>query len=400
MDEHEGPFVEDRAHITALLSRQWSLSNSGDVEGAIKRAQERRHSRRRRLTVTGITVTIVAATIAVVSVVVPGSNPRQHIASPPSQPTTVPTTVPTGNVPKGSISQAFRRTVDGGAAVIRAFFLTGETEVSPANGVSPVPTQIPPDTLQVEATSPTGVVAPGSKSPPQVSALGLTGWGYYFGDPGQIVGVVWLYSGPDIQTTQLSVGGNVVDQMTPVQGWSVLAVPNPPTMVQVGGMSTNGAVVPQQTVELNSAGEPLTTPPYFVRTTSDGLLIRGGEDGSFVTMNVSNTWSGNIYDGIRACNLTTPDSIYAQPQDISGAAEGSPFDAVPVLSGPGIAEVRVIFADGGSDEMAPVKGLTILAHQGAYQATEAFGLDGSGSVVATQSLTTRPPDSGVPPCLR
>jgi hypothetical protein len=355
----------------------------------------------RRLFLGTLTAVVVVSgvTLAVVygprsAPTVPRSTDRHHAHA------NVPASNP-GN--QTEYRQAFRRTVEGGTVVIRAFHESGQTAISPRNDVGPVPTAYPPNSLEADITSPTGVVARNSAFPPTNVGPGQAEVfkAYSFGDPGEVVDVAVIFSGSKVRSTELVSQAGVSDQMTPIGGWSILAVLNSPGNVQLTGTTSTGGKIDDQAVSFSpTSGVPLDSPPLFVRTTSDGLLIRGGEYQGFVTMAVSNTWAGTNFEGIRECAMTTPDSLYATPSSLAGVREGSPFSAIPVLVGPGVAEVKVTWADGSSDQMAPIGGIAILGHQGTSPPTKAIAMDSSGSTVAVQNLQTAPPGGSNPPCLR
>jgi hypothetical protein len=69
-----------------------------------------------------------------------------------------------------------------------------------------------------------------------------------------------------------------------------------------------------------------------------------------------------------------------------GTAEGQPGSWVAVQTGAGVAKVRLILEGGGTDEMAPVEGLAILARNAAKVTGKVEALDASGKVLASADV--------------
>jgi hypothetical protein len=122
--------------------------------------------------------------------------------------------------------------------------------------------------------------------------------------------------------------------------------------------------------------------------------------------------------GFVSVSKLAPDQAMAVVQtSFFGIEEGSPVEWVAVHTTDAVATVRVRFGDGNTDEMAPVQGYAVLAHQTAAPTPpdptadpEAFrkamapqgtveGLDGSGAIVTTADLGA-PPAEAAPdgPC--
>jgi hypothetical protein len=91
---------------------------------------------------------------------------------------------------------------------------------------------------------------------------------------------------------------------------------------------------------------------------------------------------------------TEPGSVVS---NAFGVAEGAPVWWVAVAVGPDVAHVQMTFADGSTDQMSPVDGVAVLAHQiepgvaasdsGPYDVRGTLTLfDSSGSVITTVSL--------------
>jgi hypothetical protein len=94
---------------------------------------------------------------------------------------------------------------------------------------------------------------------------------------------------------------------------------------------------------------------------------------------------------------------YSSP-GLIGVAEGSPTAVVVAYTGTNVAQVRMDFAKGGSDQMTPVQGWSALtAPFAGGVSSSGYGtltaLDKSGHVVATETVgpTPQPYPLGVPP---
>jgi hypothetical protein len=105
---------------------------------------------------------------------------------------------------------------------------------------------------------------------------------------------------------------------------------------------------------------------------------------------------GTLAAGTRPAATTGGRAITATSGEVLGSAEGDPVAVVAVASSPEVARVRVAFAAGGSDEMAPVKGWAALAvlvpvNQRSSTANEtvigtAQALSSSGQVLASAQV--------------
>ena len=96
--------------------------------------------------------------------------------------------------------------------------------------------------------------------------------------------------------------------------------------------------------------------------------------------------------------------IDVEPQ-LVGAAEGDQVSVVVVLTGPAVAEVRMTFATGKTDEMAPREGWSVLAApdpslQSGKTAATTLGtltaLGQAGATLATQAITWPPGPTPLP----
>ena len=114
-----------------------------------------------------------------------------------------------------------------------------------------------------------------------------------------------------------------------------------------------------------------------------------------------------IVSGFEYLESTSGPIQYTQPE-IVGVAEGGPVAVVVAYTSASVAQVRMEFAGGGSDEMAPVQGWSALVEPyptGASTTPTTFGtlaaLDKSGHTLATQSVDAGPrpllPGVGQPP---
>ena len=165
-------------------------------------------------------------------------------------------------------------------------------------------------------------------------------------------------------------------------------------------------------IAFDGNGGPAMT-KKFVRTTTDGVSIRGYEwDGS-----KGMSPSCGVFLGFQA-EVSTADIVgvgsafvgssnTAPFTSISpmtlGDIEKAPVRVVTVKTGAGVAQVRVTFADGKTDQMAPVDGWSVLASKlpaanaGKEENDTVQALDSSGQVVATQSTYQAPPAKPIVP---
>jgi hypothetical protein len=160
----------------------------------------------------------------------------------------------------------------------------------------------------------------------------------------------------------------------------------------------------------------------FVRTTADGVTVRGFE---MTPPDVPAAAKPCLVFPVFQSELSTtgmasgsPFPVFDTSGPLSGSvgligqAEQSPVWVATTHSGTGITLVRAHFSDGSTDEMAPVNGWAVLAHGAATAAAKTGpatatveGLDGQGKVVATQQLDEggkqnfKPPAGCVPPPL-
>jgi hypothetical protein len=89
------------------------------------------------------------------------------------------------------------------------------------------------------------------------------------------------------------------------------------------------------------------------------------------------------------------------PPPILGLAGASGFGlpgvatgfALVLRAGAPVARVRMSFADGGSDEMAPVDGWVVLAHVGRSPFGTVEALDANGRVLGSTQIPPTPPSS-------
>jgi hypothetical protein len=170
-----------------------------------------------------------------------------------------------------------------------------------------------------------------------------------------------------------------------------------------------------------AGGGGYTLTKLFVRTTTDGVTIRAYQPPAppVATTVPSCPIPPPAFPGL-ITEISTADvagqaPLYTQASttpfkmygiSVVGAAEGAPVWVATVEVESSVAQVRVTFADGKTDQMVPVKGWAALAHvappamvdpkppTGSVQA-----LDGAGKVIATEtfsSLTTLQPPIGVP----
>ncbi len=190
-------------------------------------------------------------------------------------------------------------------------------------------------------------------------------------------------------------------------------VATPSALGAGGGVVTGGAGV---------AGGPVASPPFtftkkFVRTTGDGVTIRAYQQGTTAPAGVNACAfapglmaevstadvAGAVGGGFSAATTAAP--FVSVSANAIGVIEAAPVGVVTVRTDASVAQVRVTFADGKTDQMPPVDGWSVLAHllpaAPAGQATLPTGtvqaLDASGRVMASTALTSPLPKQVVPP---
>jgi hypothetical protein len=140
----------------------------------------------------------------------------------------------------------------------------------------------------------------------------------------------------------------------------------------------------------------------FVRTTADGVTIRGLElDVAQSPVDAAcsaalPTFQSELSTSAMVSNVVAPvgdtSTTLSAAVTVVGQPEQAPVWMADAHAAAGIALVRAHFADGSTDEMAPVDGWVALAHdapaglaKGPTTAT-LEGLDGQGKVVASSQL--------------
>jgi hypothetical protein len=332
-------------------------------------------------------LTTVAAAVLLVVILPSGSplNPRSSKLVPTDSTLTQPT-----------LTRAFLRSGAGGIA-IRAFNASGETLRSTANGSPPVLENLSSDSLEADISTGTGAVDTTTILPPPPLSSGEAESpvsAVSFGDAGSTADVVVVYSSDNVSTVNLTGVNGETDQMTPVNGWSVLGISNSDQGAEIEAINGTGSVLQTQTITFQANPTP-GSPPWFVRTTTDGILVRGAESDGFVIAQISSSGMAVSLEGIPVCPVQAPDGLYVVPQDSVGAAAGSPTTVIPVQVGSGASLVEAQFSDGVSDKMTPVNGLAILAHQGSVSAT-VMAMSSDGSVIASESVPANSSSSIVP----
>ena len=202
--------------------------------------------------------------------------------------------------------------------------------------------------------------------------------------------------------------------------------------------------------DLAAPGEPAMSPPgsatrLFTRTTDDGVALRVyatapmpavlcgpvSSQGTpanptsecdsrsvMVEMSDASTVGQGVLDGVSAIpvmkgssttsGITTPAASVPQAltSGVFGVIEGDPTWWVAASLGTEVAEATITFADGSSDDMAPIGGVVVLAHHAAATtpASDLSGVrgtltlsDASGNVLATVALVDVSSPVAVPP---
>jgi hypothetical protein len=176
------------------------------------------------------------------------------------------------------------------------------------------------------------------------------------------------------------------DEMRPVDGWSVVARHSPVASAEVDAVDEQGRVVARKPVQFPSPFGVASLPPLFVRTTSDGVTVVGRLRRGFFAPAVWNEGAADALEGIALCRPAPPDALIADYTLVQGVGEGMPFTVLPVHTGLAVARVRARFADGVTDEMAPIEGQALLARQGDVGRATVEALDRSGRVVARRQV--------------
>jgi hypothetical protein len=148
---------------------------------------------------------------------------------------------------------------------------------------------------------------------------------------------------------------------------------------------------------LEGAGAQVTFKRVFVRTTADGVTVRGFEmdvvspcSAPVPTFQSELSTSGMVSNSFASPG--DPSATLSGMVAVVGQQEQAPVWTANAHASAGIATVRVRFADGSTDQMAPVDGWVALAHtapaglaKGPTKAT-LEGLDPQGKVVTTIQL--------------
>jgi hypothetical protein len=155
---------------------------------------------------------------------------------------------------------------------------------------------------------------------------------------------------------------------------------------------------------------PITFSPLFFRTTTDKITIRAhlGTITGPLPCPPNQDCPTHLPHTIVHVGLSTNDIVgeMAVPADgpqpqilalvgpsgfgLPGAVTGF---ALVFRAGSQVAQVRMSFADGGSDEMAPVDGWVVLAHLGRSPFGTVEALDANGRVLGSTSIPPAPPSS-------
>jgi hypothetical protein len=199
-------------------------------------------------------------------------------------------------------------------------------------------------------------------------------------------------------------------------GSSVITAATPATSAPVA--PTPIAIQPAIGTAVSPGQPPLPTGQrVFVHDSADGIRIRGylftypilpgaPPAACFTGQELRTEISDDVFAASTGGSIMASggDPLTVIFRNSVGLEEGSPIILVALRSAPTVALVRITFADGTTDQMAPVAGLVALAHHAAdANASMAGGgsadaLDAHGVVLGTVSLSTPPlPDACKPP---
>jgi hypothetical protein len=158
---------------------------------------------------------------------------------------------------------------------------------------------------------------------------------------------------------------------------------------------------------------PITFSPLFFRTTNDKITIRAhlGTITGPLPCPPNQDCPAHLPHTIVHVGLANDEVVgeMAVPGDgprppilalvgptgfgLPGAVTGL---ALVFRAGSVVARVRLTFADGGSDEMAPVDGWVVLAHLGSSPVGTVEALDSTGRVLGSSSMPPAPPSATGP----
>ncbi|HEV2427010.1 MAG TPA: hypothetical protein VGS61_02185, partial [Acidimicrobiales bacterium] len=179
-----------------------------------------------------------------------------------------------------------------------------------------------------------------------------------------------VHVGSDVSEVSVRFDTGVVDSMTSVDGWAVVAETGTRPGGTVTGYDAAGhAVATEPLPAPSSSGSlfPGESRATFTRTTAQGVLIIGHTvrtgpnaqpwlypyfaDGAAVQLGL---------EGIPACRPAGDLAVDAGVA-VVGTAEGEPITVLVVYAGADVSRVSVRYANGVTDSMATVSGDAVLA---------------------------------------
>jgi hypothetical protein len=146
-------------------------------------------------------------------------------------------------------------------------------------------------------------------------------------------------------------------------------------------------------------GAPTTSPTSGTSRSTAAATAEAVAEGGSVSVELSDETAvgdGVLFDTLSPSGTTmnTSTEPVAFISNAFGVVEGAPVWWAAVSVGPGVAQARMSFADGSTDQMSPVDGVAVLAHQidpsvaasgqGPYEVRGSLQLiDSSGAVIKT-----------------
>ncbi len=194
------------------------------------------------------------------------------------------------------------------------------------------------------------------------------------------------------------------------------AAPNARTVTRPFGPAALAVAVSGASAPTSSAQRPpITFRPLFFRTTTDKVTIRahlGTITGPLpcppdqdcpapsrlphTLLHVGLSTDAVVGEmAVPADGPAPPILALVAPSGFGLPGVASGF-ALVFRAGAQVARVRMIFADGGSDEMAPVEGWAVASHVGRSPFGTVEALDAKGRVLGSSSIPPAPPSSSSP----
>jgi hypothetical protein len=370
--------VDDR-QLSSALEEAFRPKRSPSPPERLERAASRYRRHRQALGV-AVALAITAVVGAGLATALGGRGSERVATAPP------PTTTTPGAPQATGWALLFKRSTSGVrvAAYLTPHFLG---EVSNASAVADLGAAAISETCP---PPPPGVkLPPGGVKCAGVSVVDAVGFGL---GPGEAEGLgddrayavaVRALNVPVTSVTLLE-GGREVDRMRPVQGWAILAGRGHPSEVTVVARTASGREVARLSSVIRQT--PALPRPLFLRSTADGVRLRGYVLRGFFAPLISNDGAVDQFEGLQPCRPTDPIGLAFDGAFPQGTQEGAPMTIVVAHAGTAVARVRVRFSDGVTDEMEPAEGQVALGRQGNVEGGVIDALDAKGAVIRSLPL--------------